>query len=135
VGRAAGIGAAVVAGIISLPALLGSDRPPPVPPDVGLAPPPAEPVQAAVPPPPAPPIRAPKRPGRGDHRLATRKRPRERSRPRRKRSERRDGSHRRSGPAQRDTAETAAAPAPPIYVPPVYPYVPPPSSGEFQFER
>src|SRR5436190_23513449 len=38
VGRAAAVAAAVIAGIISLPALLGSDKPPPVPADVGLAP-------------------------------------------------------------------------------------------------
>src|SRR3954466_11680414 len=37
VGRAAAVVAAAIAGIVSLPALLGSDAPPPVPADVGLA--------------------------------------------------------------------------------------------------
>src|SRR2546423_1240045 len=41
VGRAAAGAAAVIAGVISLPALLRSDKTPPVPADVGLAPTPA----------------------------------------------------------------------------------------------
>jgi hypothetical protein len=129
VGRAAAIGVAVIAGIISLPALLGSDRPPPVPPDVGLTAPPAEPVPATVPPPPASPMPAPKRSGRRDHRLAKEKKSSKRSRPGRK------GSKRRNDPGRTHSDETVPAPAALIYSPPVYSYVPPPSPGEFQIER
>src|SRR3954463_9998393 len=58
VGRVAAVVAAAIAGIVSLPALLGSDAPPPVPPDVGITPAPVAatpaPVEAPTPPPPAP---------------------------------------------------------------------------------
>jgi hypothetical protein len=124
------IAAAVIAGIVSLPALLGSDRPPPVPPDVGLRPPPAQPVPAVVPPAPDP--AASPRPGapgrdRRDRRLAARKRRRERSRRKHQRPRRRSRAH--------GADWSNAAPSPPPYAPPVYSHVPPPSHGEFEFER
>jgi hypothetical protein len=137
VGKAAAIVAAAIAGIASLPALLGSDRPPPVPPDVGLAPPPTSaPLQAPVTPPPA--RSTPPTPTRRDHhRLAKRKRDRERSHPRRERSHpdrEHPHPHRKHArhPHEPDAPPVAS---PPAYAPPVYSYVPPPSQGEFQIER
>jgi hypothetical protein len=126
VGRAAAIGAAVIAGIVSLPALLGSDRPPAVPPDVGLTPRPAVdpiPAGAAAIEPPAPP--APKERS-VDRRPAKPHVVREHSaRPKRSRHH----GHHRERPRPK-----ASPPPPPIYAPaPVY--VPPPQPGEFRFER
>jgi hypothetical protein len=117
VGRFGGIALAIIIGIASIPALLGSDRPPAIPPDVGLAPPPQT-VQLAPPTdaPPASPAPAPQ-PGRSDRRLARRERPRERPLPRRERHprERHRGHHLEQTPDQ---------PAP------VYSYSPPPSSSD-----
>jgi hypothetical protein len=116
VGRAVGIAVAVVAGIISLPALLGSDRPPAVPADVGLAPPPAEPVPADVPATtPAAMPRPPKRAKGG-------------------RQHRRKRSHPRHHP-HRDAPEAAVPPSTSAYTPPVYSYIPPAARPEFGFER
>jgi hypothetical protein len=121
VGRAGAIAVAVIGGLIALPSLLGGGDPPPVPPDVGLAPP----SPAALPPAPA------------QHRLAKggephsqRHPPRRHSRPARSRP---DGRHRgRDRPQPRPTAPQATSTA---YSPPVYSYPPPPSPGEFHFER
>jgi hypothetical protein len=130
VGRAAAIAAAAIAGIISLPALLGSDKPPPVPPDVGLRPAPAEPTPAATPQaaasPDTPPPAVPKRAPGNRHRLAERNRHREQSHPDR---ERRHPRHQQHNPLP----ETTPAPTP-SYTPPVYSYVPPPPP-EFGIER
>lgn len=53
-GRAAAIAAAVLAGLASLPALLGGDEPPPLPEDVGLAQ--VAPSSVTAPPAPAAPV-------------------------------------------------------------------------------
>ncbi len=128
VGRAAAIAAAVIAGIVSLPALLGSDRPPPVPPDVGLRP---APVASAPPPAPGPdpaPPAAPKREPGVHHRLVKR---RHRPHPRPHRGRPRPAHHGHSRPPQTAPPPVTA----PTYVPPVYSYVPPPPRSEFGIER
>jgi hypothetical protein len=135
VGRAAAVVAAVIAGIVSLPALLGSDKPPPVPADVGLVAPSAPPVPAPPPtatsPPPGPPA-----PQRSRHRLAKRNPARERSRPHRERSHpRRKRSHLHS---RRHSHRPDVTPAPvttATYAPPVYSYIPPPAPDDFGIER
>jgi hypothetical protein len=124
VGRGAAIAAAVIAGIFSLPALLGNDKPPPVPPDVGLAPPAAAPQAAAAPPP-----ASSASPSRSSHHRMARRRPhRRRSHPRRQRShtDRRHYTHH---------DQPRATPAPSSYSPPVYSDVPAPPRPEFGFER
>src|SRR3954465_10718049 len=129
VGRAAAVVAAAIAGIVSLPALLGSDAPPPVPPDVGLTPPVASAPMSPVP-------SAPVRP-RAGHRLARHRQRRERSRDRRERSHPRpEHPHGRRPDHRRNGDSTAAGPSGPIVTaPPVYSYVPPPSSEAFGIER
>jgi hypothetical protein len=133
VGRAVGIAVAVLAGIISLPALLGSDRPPPVPADVGLAPPPAEPVPGEVPA--ATPAAMPRPPKqvKGGRRRLTGRNPRL-DRPDSSASHRRKRSHPRHGP-HRDAPEAAVPPSTSAYTPPVYSYIPPAARPEFGFER
>jgi hypothetical protein len=133
VGRAAAIAAAVVVGIVSLPALLASDRPPPVPPDVGLATPPtADPIPANPAPVEPHAVAAPKdRPGR-HHSLrhpAKSHLVREHHGP--------DRRSRQSHPGRRHEAQPvaeASPPSPPAYVP-VPSYPPPSQPGEFRFER
>jgi len=131
-GRVAAIAAAVLAAIVSLPALLGGERPPPVPADVGLAPPAvAEPVAPAVmPAETSQPVANPEHlQPKGKNRLRKRDaNTGRREQPRRDlRSPHR--KHRNEGGEQ-----VARAPAPaPTYVPaPVYS---PPPPGEFRFER
>jgi hypothetical protein len=128
VGRAAAIALAVIGGLIALPALLGGGSPPPVPADVGLAPPPATaqlPPAPAVPPP-ALPVERPQ--GKRDHGRERSLPRRARSHPERKRLHARHRHH--------DNTEAPSAPAlPPLSAAPTYSYVPPPSPGEFRFER
>jgi hypothetical protein len=129
VGRAAAIAAAVIAGIASLPALLGSDRPPPLPADVGLVPPPQA-ADAAVAAPAARPAAGDRVKPRADHpdlALAADRRSRSHGR-RRKRTH----PPRHARPAQPAPAISAQ---PSSAAPPAYSYVPPPSSGEFRIER
>jgi hypothetical protein len=116
-----GIAIAVIAGIVSLPALLGSDRPAPVPADVGLAPPPAEPVPADVPA--ATPAAMPRPPKQAKG-----------ARHRRKRSHPRHSPH-REAPETVVPPSTSVSPSTSAYTPPVYSYVPPPARPEFGFER
>jgi hypothetical protein len=127
VGRVAAIAAAVIAGIVSLPALLGSDKPPPVPSDVGLAPPSASaPAHASLSNP------APKgdRGGSGDFvRHIRKKSPRDRSSDRPKRR------HVHPHARQRRPSESPAPPSLPVPAPPVYSYVPPPTPDQFGIER
>jgi hypothetical protein len=134
VGRAVAIAAAVVAGIVSLPALLGSDRPPPVPPDVGLAPPEAaDPIPAnSVPVEPATAGGQKDRPGR--HHPARRHPARSHLvREHQGRGKRSRQSHPGRQHEDQPVAEASPPPAP-AYVPaPIY--SPPPQSGEFRFER
>jgi hypothetical protein len=128
VGRVAAIVAAAIAGIASLPALLGGDAPPPVPPDIGLAPLPiaAAPIPGADASPPAPAAKPTKR----RHRHRHERRPTHRS-----------AGHRSAGHARRQRGhrehaahgETSEAPSA-IYGPAPL-YVPPPSPGEFRIER
>jgi site-specific DNA-cytosine methylase len=134
VGRAAAIAAAVVAGIVSLPALLGSDRPPPVPPDVGLAAPPATDPVAADPARVEPPTAAAPKDRPGRHRAARRHPESHLVRTHQSGGKRSRQSHRGR---QHEAQPVAEAPPPhpaPTYVPaPVY--SPPPQPGEFLFER
>jgi hypothetical protein len=116
VGRVATIVAAVIAGVLSLPALLGGDAPPPVPPDVGLTP---SPVATAVPPPAQPTV--PQRVPKPHHRKPPRPKLVKRT------PARRHDHHHKSSPP-----DVAALPPVPTYVPS---YAPPPRPGEFQFER
>jgi hypothetical protein len=131
-GRAAAIAVAVIAGIISLPALLGSDRPPPVPDDVGVAPPSADvgSVRAALPKP------APKADPGGTGALFRHIRKKS---PRRPSS---DGSkHRRSHEApqrsharRRHPDESHPAPSLPVPAAAVHSYTPQPSSDNLGIE-
>ena len=117
VGRVAAIVAAAIAGIISLPALLGGDAPPPVPSDVGLAPPPIASMAPHAPQPPAPPPQHVTKPHHHNP-----------PRPKLvKRTHRRRHHHQKSSPP-----DGASLPPVPTYVPS---YAPPPRPGEFQFER
>jgi hypothetical protein len=120
------IALAAIAGIAALPALLGGEKPPPMPPDVGLIRPAAAPPTAAVPPPapvpkPSPVEEPPRQPAR---RLAGKP----------SHEPRRSGRHRR-----RHHQRSPDPPAPPVpsssSAPPVYSYVPPPHNGEFRIER
>jgi hypothetical protein len=113
VGRVAAIVAAAIAGILSLPALLGGDAPPPVPPDVGLTQAPIPAAPPAAPQPPAPQSRKQPEP------------PHSRSRPR---PVRRPHHHH---PTHAAAGTVTAIPAP-AYVPS---YPPAPQPSEFQFER
>jgi len=140
VGRAAAVAAAVIAGIISLPALLGSDKPPPVPADVGLAPTPAS-APVASPAEPVDPNAATKTDPDGSGKFL---RDRRRNSPRRRlatEGKNRGRSHsRREGPHPDSKPDHRPDPAPPppslpVQSPPAYSYVPPPSPGEFHFER
>ena len=132
-GRAVAIAAAVVAGIVSLPALLGSDRPPPVPSDVGLAPPPATDPVAADPARVGPPTAAAPKDRPGRHHTARRD-PAESHLVRTHQGGKRS---RQSHPGREHAAQPVAEPSPPpapTYVPaPIY--SPPPQPGEFRFER
>jgi hypothetical protein len=124
----------VIAGIVSLPALIGSDKPPPVPPDVGLAPAPANngaSAETAVPNP------APKADadGVGKFFRHTRKNSPRRRSSRGQRHERAHRSARHSHARQGNSERTHAPPSLPVFSPPVYSYVPPPTPGEFQIER
>src|SRR4051794_11994308 len=122
-GRVLAVVAAAVAGIVSLPALLGSDSPPPVPADVGLAPAPTTASQSPLIP--QSPSMPPARPRR---RLAHRSRVRERTHPPPKRSH----PHRNQG---RHDAQPPSGPASvPSYPAPVYSYVPPSRHEDFGFE-
>ena len=132
-GRALGIAVAVVAGIISLPALLGSDRPPPVPADVGLAPPPAEPVPTHLPAATPAALPRPSKLAKGGRRRVTGHKP-DLDRPGFSGSHRRKRSHRRHSP-HREAPEAVVPPSTSAYTPPVYSYVPPPARPEFGFER
>ena len=144
VGRAAAIVAAGIAGIASLPALLGSDKPRPVPPDVGLMSPPAS---AALPPSPQSPAATPQsQASRRQSRASTGRRPHSRLAERRRRrrpdrhgarEERKPGHwHRGEGSDRGDvTPPPPPAPVAPAYSPPTYSYLPPPNPGEFTFER
>jgi len=118
VGRAAAIAAAAIAGVAALPALLGGDRPPPVPADVGLVPPPAgSPVTApAGPPAPDPATRAHR------HRPAKLSRHVPRSSPRRP-------AKRRHGAVLRPSTPSLPVPAPPAYS-----YALPPSGDNLGIE-
>ena len=131
-GRAAAIGAAGIAAIFSLPALLGNDRPPPVPDDVGLVPPPAAaptppaPIQSAIEPLGPEPSTAPRpvkvhKPanGRSHHRRGVQRHDRHPQHPRNTAHK-----HPAISPAQ-------SAPPSPTYVPA---YPPPPARGEFAIE-
>jgi hypothetical protein len=131
-GRAAAIAIAVLAGIISLPALLGSDRPPPVPADVGLAPPPEEPVPVRVPAATSAATSRPPKQAKDGRRRLTGRQPRP-DRPRPRRSHRRRSHPRRS--RHQDAPEAVVPPSTSTYTPPVYSYVPPAARPEFGFER
>jgi hypothetical protein len=123
-GKVVAIAAAAIVGIVSLPALLGSDAPPPVPPDVGLSPAPV----ATVPLPAQrsaglPPVAPKPRPAK--HPLARHERVRERPHPHRER------------PHDHHKADNTRAPPttlPPTSSSPVYSQAPPPAPGEFQIE-
>jgi hypothetical protein len=130
VGRAAAIAAAVVAGIVSLPALLGSDRPPPVPPDVGLTPPPAPDPVPAEPSPLEPPIPAAPEEGAAPPRTAKHHLVREkRARGSRSGHQRGRGHHQPQRPATPPAPQTT-----PSYLPPPI-YAPPAQPREFRFEH
>ena len=126
-GRAAAIAAAVLAGLASLPALLGGDEPPPLPEDVGLA-------QVAPPPvavPPAPVAPVPAKPPKADRarnkRLAAREAAAARRDPRRSK---------RENDSAGDDSDTVAPAVTfiPAYGPtPSYPAIPPREA--FDFER
>src|SRR4051794_29474796 len=122
VGRVAAVAAAGITGIVSLPALLASGSPPPVPSDVGLAPPPTTASQPLFNPPSAPPAH-PRR------RLAHRSTVRERPHPPGKRSH----PHRVRGADHAPPPSGSASS--PAYPAPVYSYVPPSRHEEFGFER
>jgi hypothetical protein len=125
VGRVAVIGAAVIAAIAALPALMGSDRPPPVPADVGLLPPPS----ASAPPPAPLAPEVPSQPRSPAHQIrrqkgdsANGKRPRHLDR----------GRRRKGTDSQEDEADSDVSPTPsPVYVPS---YAPPPPIREFRIE-
>ena len=135
-GRAAAIAAAVLAGLATLPALLGEDKPPPLPEDVGLA------GVAPAPPPPMPPapvtppeaaMRAPMGAARDP---AAGGAARRESAGRRGRHDdgRRDDGGRGAGRRRGDSQSGAEATAP-AYVPSYVPPVPATSlRSEFQIE-
>jgi hypothetical protein len=142
-GRAGAIAAAAIAGILSLPALLGGDRPPPVPADVGLAPvqeaPPATatPVtkMAATPDRRASQGRHSRQGGEHPHLRRERSHPRlERSHPRKQPRPRRVQPHPAADDSPSHPAPSVPPPSPPASSP-AYSYVPPPSPGEFRIER
>jgi hypothetical protein len=122
VGRAAAIGLAVIAAIAALPALLGSDGPPPVPEDVGLVPPPvpvgAEAPEPLGPEPPPLPVKRAGNVGREARPQAGSGSPAQKGR-----------SPQEKRPADDGESEVAAEPVCPAPV-----YSPPASSGEFQIE-
>jgi hypothetical protein len=137
VGRAAAIAAAAIAGIVSLPAVLGSDKPPPVPADVGLAPQPQARVPVAGPAEPALPNPASKAHPGGSGEFFRHIR---NNSPKGRRLGRKAPNRRRSSKVSHPRAEHAPPTPPPPSSPvpaspPVYSYVPPASSGEFRFER
>jgi hypothetical protein len=122
-GRAAAIGAAVLAAIAVLPTLLSADEPPPLPDDVGLAP--AVEPQAALPPPPPDP--APVAPAPKERSKPAPERRRHPRHPRSRRPrDRRDGT---GG----EEAVTASPPAGSYTYTPGYSLANP--SPEFSFER
>ena len=139
VGRIAAIAAAGVLGIASLPALLGGDAPPPVPPDVGLAPPisaiSTTPIAQPSVTPAAPSLKA----GKQDPRrhLHGRRRGAKSHPPRHKLSKHPVPAPRRDRHEHPDKPDdqVSDAPAPPISVAsPPYSY-PAPTPGEFHIER
>jgi hypothetical protein len=136
VGRIAAIAAAALAGIASLPALLGGDAPPPVPADVGLAPPPTtNPNPTAAPPPPmiaATPPSKPPRPARRES--AKFGHPEPASGDRRRDHDDRGRDH--SGKGRAGAQAVVESPPVPTVVaaPPVYSSPSPSSGGEFQIE-
>jgi hypothetical protein len=128
-GRVAAIAAAVLAAIVSLPALLGGERPPPVPGDVGLVPSPSvAATEPALPAPAAataepPPVRSgavEREGGRGGGQQASGH----------KRQHRQSRDRDQSG--AEDQSQQAWAPAATYAPAPVYS---PPAPGEFRFER
>jgi hypothetical protein len=135
VGRAVAIAAAVIAAIAGLPALLGSDRPPPVPADVGLAT--VDPTDVWLPPDPAPvsdaaAARTPSSAYAKPSPKPAKRRPAKGGRPER--------HARRRGGERAERRPGAAAPAPSVQaVSPAYlpapSYSPPSVTGEFRFER
>jgi len=143
VGRVAVIGAAVIAAIAALPALMGSDRPPPVPEDVGLLPAPSASVPEPLPP------RAPlprrvasdeNRLGKGNsetgdrsdlrERLDRRNSRRTRQRGRNARQRGRDTRQRGDSLGDQEGREVTPE-SPPVYLPS---YAPPQPSREFRIE-
>jgi len=130
VGRAAAIAAAAIAGIASLPALLGGEEPPPVPPDVGLA---ALPASIG-----APAKADPSRSGKLFRHTRRNFPKRASGHGRQHRRQRRSPQHshvrlRHAHPP--GMAPSSPVPAQPAPSPPAYSYVPPSSPGEFRFER
>jgi hypothetical protein len=123
VGRVAAIVAAALAGIASLPALLGGDAPPPVPPDVGLAPPPvaAASIPGADASPPVPAAKPAKR--RRGHRHAPRP------------TSHRAGHGRRHRRHHGHATDGATSEAPSAIYGPAPLYSPAPAPGEFRIER
>ncbi len=122
-GRVAAIVAAAIAGIASLPALLGSGAPPPVPPDVGLTPAPAslDPPAAFPPPNPAPKANPH---GSGEFLRHIRKKPKMAA-TRSQHLEHRPSKH---GQTTQGTHSSLVSPAP------VYAVPPPPTAEHFGFE-
>jgi len=127
VGRVVAVAAAAIAGILSLPALLGSEAPPPVPADVGLAPSPAS-VEATADPAPRNP--APKAdPGpSGELFRHTRKKSARRATADTKPRHPAHGRPKRRG----STIQTSSPPSLPVPAPV---YIPPAAAEHFGFER
>src|SRR5512139_724201 len=129
-GRVAAIAVAGVAGIAALPALLGGDRPPPVPADVGLTPAPIPTPQAPArraEPTPRPPRATRRKRTRPDGHLPSSDRRRSGRHPRVQRGARPDARP-EGGRLRGRAAVTATVDTPP-------PANPPPPPGEFSFER
>ncbi len=140
-GRVAAIVAAAIAGIASLPALLGSDAPPPVPPDVGLTPPAnSAPLPASGEPPLLSPSSTAKPhprhhgPGRDSRAHAHPRRANAHPLPEQAHP-RREQAHPRPDHRHREEGERGE-PSPPAYTPaPAYPNPSSSGSGEFRIER
>ena len=137
-GKIAAIAAAALAGVASLPAVLGSDAPPPVPADVGVvappsgAPPAAAPTEARLPTP------SSSAPGSEKRLVKEGKQRRRRKQPHRhgvRVREQREHPHRIREQSHRHAEDPPSVPALPLTVaPPVYSQAPPPSPGEFRIE-
>jgi hypothetical protein len=128
--RIAGIAFAAIGAIAAIPALMGSDAPPPVPADVGLIP-----TQTAVspPPPPAapePPVASPRVKNKARNRTDAKQ---ERGANRHRKPKKEGGANGHRKPPRRQRGETDGPDPPPLPAP-VQNYAPRPILPEFGIE-